>query len=157
MDFEYYWSLISDLTLGSVAAGLCPTKLDSDQFYVKHRIVRHKISYMLRERQRQTKADMESGGRTKTERQRETPWSILRFDNWKKFFNRLTSGSEHLIHFGLFLFHQYPHTSDLWCHQTCSYDIKSSCPASSCLEVGWAITVEGSKNNSGKPLLHWYS
>ena len=77
MDFEYYWSLISDLTLGSIAAGVCLTKLDSDQFYVKHRIVRHRISYILRERQRQTKADTESGGWTKTERQRETLWAIL--------------------------------------------------------------------------------
>lgn len=62
MDFEYYWSLISDLTLGSIAAGLCPTKLDSDQFYVKHRIVQHRISYILRQRQRQTKADTENRG-----------------------------------------------------------------------------------------------
>lgn len=75
MDFEYYWSLISDLTLGSIAAGLCPTKLDSDQFYVKHRIVQHRISYILR--QRQTKADTENRGWTKTERQTETPWAIL--------------------------------------------------------------------------------
>ena len=51
--------------------------MDSDQFYVKHRIVRHRISYILRERQRQTKADTESGGWTKTERQRETLWAIL--------------------------------------------------------------------------------